>query len=115
MWSSFLLANQLLSYDGQEAPVYGLKNNDRFPDYHRLDVSATFKLNKDPVKFEHALIVSIYNLYGRRNPVFINFNKTMDGEENIVIPGNLFGARRIASQTYYYGFIPSVAYYFKFL
>ncbi len=102
-------------YDGQEVPVYAKKNNDRMPDYNHLDLSATFVLNKNQEKFRHALVISLYNLYGRKNAVFINFNKTFDRDGEIRIPGNLLDVSRITSQTYYYGFLPSIAYHFKFL
>ncbi len=102
-------------YDGQEVPVYAKKNNDRMPDYHHLDLSATIVLNKNQEKFRHALVITLYNLYGRKNAVFINFNKTFDREGEIRIPGNLLDVSRITSQTYYYGFMPSIAYHFKFL
>ncbi len=101
-------------FDNQELPIYGNKNNDRFPDYHRLDLSADFVLNKNPKKFKHSISISLYNLYGQKNPVFINFNKTRIKDVGVIIPGNLFGAFRLPTQTIYYTFIPSIAYNFKF-
>ena len=113
--SVFTSPTSFYIYDDLEVPVYAKKNNDRMPDYHHLDLSATFILNKNKEKFRHALVISLYNFYGRKNAVFINFNKTFDRNGEIRIPGNLLNVSRITSQTYYYGFLPSIAYNFKFL
>lgn len=102
-------------FDGNEIPVYEKKNNSRLPSYHRLDVSAKFILNKDLAKrFRHSLIVSIYNLYGRKNPIFINFNKSINGDGDFEVPTNLLAASRLTTQTYIYGFAPSINYQFRF-
>ena len=102
-------------YDGNEVPVYGVKNNSRLPNYHRLDLSAKFVLNKDlSKKFRHSIILSVYNLYGRKNPIFINFNKSLKGNGDFEVPTNLLTASRLSSQTYIYGFAPSINYQFRF-
>ena len=101
-------------HDQQEIPIYSEKNNDRYPDYHRLDISANFQLNKSDKKFKHSIGVSFYNLYGNKNPVFINFNKSLTANNEMKIPGNLFTAERISYKTYYFDFLPSLVYKFKF-
>lgn len=102
------------SYNGQEVPVYGQKNNDRLPDYHRLDVSATVKLNKNPEKkYHHSLAFSIYNFYGRKNALYVNYNKIQLADGSFKIPSNLLDANRMTSQFYLFGFTPSVSYNFK--
>lgn len=102
------------SYNGQEVPLYGQKNNDRLPDYHRLDVSATWRLNKNPEKkFQHSLSFSVYNFYGRKNPVFVNYNKSQTGSTTFSIPANLLDATRVTSQFYLFQFTPSISYNFK--
>jgi hypothetical protein len=104
------------SYNGEEVPVYGQKNNDRLPDYHRLDMSATFKLNKNPEKkFRHSISFSVFNLYGRKNSVFINYNKVDAGGGDLFIPANLMDVNRITSHTYIFQFMPSITYNFKLL
>ncbi|TCO07491.1 TonB-dependent receptor [Natronoflexus pectinivorans] len=50
--------------------IYGARNSDRFPDYHRLDLSAT-RILRDTGKRYSALVFSIYNAYSRNNPFFI--------------------------------------------
>jgi len=103
------------NFDGNEVPIYEFRNNDRFPAYHRLDLSAKFILNKNLDRsFRHSLTVSIYNLYGRKNPVFINFNKSITIDNNFVVPTNLIGADRTSTQTFLYGVTPSLSYQFKF-
>ena len=102
-------------FDGNEVPVYERKNNDRFPDYHRLDISASFVLNKNLDKnFRHSLTLSIYNLYGRENPIFINFNKQTGRDGDFEVPTNLLSASRLTTQTYLYGVTPSISYQFRF-
>jgi hypothetical protein len=101
-------------YNGQEVPIYGQKNNDRLPDYHRLDISATVKLNKNPEKrFNHSLSFSIFNLYGRKNPLFINYNKVETGKGELEVPSNLINNERVTSQFYLFRFTPSFSYNFK--
>jgi hypothetical protein len=102
------------SFNGQEVPLYGEKNNERLPDYHRMDLSATWKLNRSPEKkYQHNLTFSIYNLYGRKNPLFINYNKSENAEGEFRIPSNLIDAQRETSQYYLFSVIPSVSYNFK--
>lgn len=104
------------SFNGQEVPLYGQKNNDRLPNYHRLDVSATVRLNKNPEKkFHHSLTFSIYNLYGRKNALFINYNKTEVSPGSFSIPSNLLDAYRTTSQYYLFSVVPSISYNFKWL
>jgi hypothetical protein len=104
------------SYNGQEVPVYGQKNNDRLPAYHRLDVSATLKLNKNPEnKFHHSLTFSVFNFYGRKNALYVNYNKAEVADGSIKIPSDLLDANRITSRFYLFGFTPSIAYNFRWL
>ena len=111
----FSSPTSFFNFDGQEVPYYGQKNNDRFPDYHRLDASATLKLNKNEAKrYQHSLTFSIYNLYGRKNPVFINFNKVETDNNEFKTRGNLFLRNSTTSAFYLIQFMPSVSYNFKF-
>lgn len=103
-------------FNDQETPVYGEKNNARLPDYHRLDFSATFTLNKPQnTKFHHDLSLSFYNLYGRKNTLFINYNKTEVGDNEFKIPANLLEDNRVTSQYYLFRFTPSLTYNFRIL
>jgi outer membrane receptor for ferrienterochelin and colicin len=111
----FSSPTSFFNYDGQEVPIYANKHNSRLPNYHRMDIGATFKLNKNLAKrYQHALTFSIYNLYGRKNPVFINFNKVQTGSDQFKIPANLFVDNRTTSSTYLISFMPSISYNFRF-
>ena len=50
--------------------IYGRYNSARMPDYHRLDISATYIITKTEVK-DSRIIFSIFNVYNRQNPFFI--------------------------------------------
>lgn len=113
--SPFTSAEGFMQYNGYTVPIYGSKNNDRFPDYHRLDLSVTFRLNKPDNRFKHNLVLSIYNAYGRSNPFSVSFNKIMDDNGNFVVPADLDGkAEIIPTRISVAGIIPSLNYTFKF-
>jgi hypothetical protein len=101
-------------YNGSTVPFYDEKNNDRLPDYHRLDVAMNWNLNKPERKFQHSLSFGIYNLYNRHNPISINFNKLESGDGKFVVPANLYGMDEIVkTQEYLLGIMPSITYKFK--
>jgi hypothetical protein len=102
-------------YNGRSIPLYAEKNNDRLPDYHRLDLSAIFDLNKNDEKFDHNLVLSIWNIYNRKNPIAINFNKIKTEEGDIVVPTNFIKQPHLYStQLYLFGIMPSITYNFRF-
>jgi len=102
------------TYNGEEVPIFSEKNNDRLPDYHRLDLAATFRLNRNSEKkFSHSLSFSIYNFYSRKNALFINYNKTETEDGKLRIPSNLLEHERVTSQYYLFRFTPSISYNFK--
>lgn len=113
--SAFTSPTGFIQYNGYTVPVYGKKNNDRLPDYHRLDLSVTFRLNKPENRFRHNLILSVYNLYGRKNPFAMSFNKIMNDNGDFVVPSDLNGSTEIIPTSISVaGFIPSLNYTFKF-
>ncbi|MCK4662547.1 MAG: TonB-dependent receptor [Bacteroidales bacterium] len=102
-------------YQGRSVPIYTVKNNDRLPDYHRLDLSATIDLNKPQKKFKHSLTFSLYNAYARQNPLSINFNKTINSNNEIKIPANFYtNPYLITSKISLIGIMPAIIYKFKF-
>lgn len=102
-------------YNDNLVPVYGDRNNDRLPDYHRLDWSISYQLSKASWKYQHSISLGIYNLYNRHNPTSINFNKVETQDGHIVVPANLYGTHEILStQKYMTGIMPSLTYKFKF-
>ena len=80
----------------------GRRNQSRYPDYHRLDVSFTCKLGKlDNKKWQSELNVSVYNAYARHNTWAITFDKGPNGS--------------IATKNMYlFSAVPSISYNFKF-
>jgi hypothetical protein len=102
-------------YNGYTVPVYGEKHNDRLPEYHRLDVAVTYWFNKPGNRFQHSLVFSVYNLYGRNNPFSVNFNKIMDDNGKFYIPANLDGEYVVVpSMLSVVGAIPSLNYTFRY-
>jgi len=102
-------------YENIQVPVYFKRNNDRLPDYHRLDVALNWDLRKEVGKFEHELIFSVYNIYGRKNPVAIHFNKIENLQGHLVIPYDFYNRSSLEStQFYIYGMVPSISYHFSF-
>ncbi|MAO16439.1 TonB-dependent receptor [Muricauda ruestringensis] len=90
-------------FEDMTVPYYGLRNKERLPDYHRLDISAilTPKRNKRK-KIQSEWVFSIYNAYSRKNAASINFRENEDTGRNEAIRTSIFGI------------IPSVTYNFKF-
>ncbi|HYC86852.1 MAG TPA: TonB-dependent receptor [Chryseosolibacter sp.] len=110
----FSSPTEFYSYNGAEVPVYGEKHNDRLPDYHRLDLAGTFRLNRNPEnKFAHSLSFSIYNFYARKNALFINYNKVQTEEGKFRVPADVRDPERVTSQYFLFRFTPSISYNFK--
>ena len=90
-------------FEGLVIPYYGLRNRERLPDYHRVDVSATLKPRpKKERRIKGEWVFSIYNLYSRRNAASINFRQNQDTGRNEAIRTSIFGI------------VPSVTYNFRF-
>jgi hypothetical protein len=103
------------TYEGTSVPVYGEKNNDRLPDYHRLDLSVTCRLNKPDRKFQHSLILTLYNAYGRSNPFSVSFNKYKNDRGEFVVPSDTDqGYDLVPTTISVAGVIPSINYQFRF-
>ncbi|MGV3508291.1 MAG: TonB-dependent receptor [Sphingobacteriaceae bacterium] len=51
---------------------YGSFNGSRMPSYHRMDIAATYQLKKRK-NYSQELSVSVYNIYNRKNPIYIYF------------------------------------------
>lgn len=113
--SRFTSPTSFYDYRGYQVPVYASLNNDRLSVYRRLDLSSSWQLNRQKGRFNHSFTFSIYNMTGRENPVFINFNKTLDEEGNLVVPADRLNESELtASMRYTFKLLPSVSYQFNF-
>lgn len=88
---------------GVVIPNYSTRNADRLSDYHRLDLSATLKSkNYDTKKWKGSWVLSIYNVYARRNAFSYTFSNLGEGSaqaERLSLLGTI---------------LPSITYNFKF-
>lgn len=85
-------------------PIYSARNAYRMPDYHRLDVSLTWKPASKKKRFwTGEWNFSIYNVYAHKNAWAINF---------VEDPNNPNETK--AEMTYLFTFVPSITYNFKF-
>ena len=90
--------------DGYE---YGGKNGYRMRDYHRLDIGINFVKKK---KWgERTWNISIFNLYNRQNPYYLDWDNTDD-----YYNGKSSDARMRLYQNSLFPFMPSFSYSFKF-
>lgn len=102
-------------YQGYQVPVYSTINNQTMPVYKRFDISSTLNLSKPHKAFQHFLVFAVINFFNQVNPVFINQNKTVNSEGEILIPTDKSEfTQYITTARYIYGFIPSLNYQFKF-
>ena len=93
-------------YQGAFAPIYSDRNSGRLPDYHRLDLSVTFTPNlrdRDRRRFESSWNFSLFNVYGRVNPISVSFAENSDR------PG-------VPNSSFFYipGPIPAITWNFNF-
>lgn len=82
---------------------YTERNSHRAPNYHRLDLSATYEPQKSNKRFTSSWTFGIYNAYNRRNAYIVDFR---ENENNPTITE--------AYQIALFGIIPSVTWNFKF-
>ncbi|GIV23608.1 MAG: TonB-dependent receptor [Bacteroidia bacterium] len=91
-------------YDGQVIGVYNERNNRRMPDYHRMDISITWKPRpKEGRRWQSSWNFSLYNLYGRRNMWALRL-ETDENNPNIQRAYNLYLFRWVPSLTYNFRF-----------
>lgn len=88
--------------DGNVLNLYTERNGYRMPDYHRLDVGATWILSKSNTS-EKSLTFSLFNAYNRKNAYTITFQESESNPLNTE-------AVRLAL----FGIVPSVTFNFSF-
>ncbi len=104
--NAFTLPIGKMYYQGAFAPIYAERNSNRLPDYHRLDLSVTFTpviKDRDKRRFKSSWNFSLFNVYGRANPISVSF------AENADRPG-------VPNSSFFYipGPIPAVTWNFNF-
>ena len=89
--------------NGMTYAVYnGHRNESRYPDYHRLDLSFTCKLgNLKNKRWQHDINLSVYNAYARHNTWAITFDQDDQGG-------------MVTKNMYLFSAVPSITYNFKF-
>ncbi len=91
-------------FDGQVVGVYNERNNRRMPDYHRMDISVTWKPRpKENRRWQSSWNFSLYNLYGRRNMWALRLRRDEDNP-NLQRAYNLYLFRWVPSLTYNFRF-----------
>jgi hypothetical protein len=87
------------------------RNGYRLPDFHRLDLSATFSPRKNAKRrWKHHMIFAVYNVYSRKNPFTIYTRTKKDEDGNVIGDGTEKEARLISL----FPVMPSFTYNFKF-
>lgn len=61
-------------FSGNSLAYFNARNQQRLPDFHRLDLSMNFKLKGQGKFFDGSWTFSVLNVYGRRNPFSIFFD-----------------------------------------
>ena len=111
-------------YNGQLIPVFTVKNNDRLPNFHQLDISIKYhfktKLNAG---FEHYLNLGVINIYNQKNIFNINsmmyaqnprYDAYPNNEIEYIIPLNTTqNYNRLSTANYLLGTVPSITYTLK--
>ena len=101
-------------YNGKITPIYGDRNNDRIPSYHRSDIGLTLNNKKKEGKnFRSSWNFSIYNFYARENPYIVNFEQVKEEDpvtgEDIVVDN-----QTQAVQIALFKIIPAITWNFTF-
>ena len=95
--------NGQYEYEDLSIASYAARNSDRLPAYHRMDVSLNYKPKKyQNKKFKGEWVLSVYNLYHRKNAASISFGQNLETGANE------------ATRTAIFGIVPSITYNFTF-
>jgi len=83
--------------------IFGDKNEFRMPWYHRLDAGVTLKFGQKKA-LQHILYLGVYNLYNRRNPLYIQLR------EQLAVSAGELRIRREFRQAFLFPVLPSLSY-----
>lgn len=96
-------ANGYYEFGGINVPNYSLRNENRLPLFHHLDVAATYTPKPDKKKgWQSYWVFSLYNIYNRKNAASMSFTTNDDTGAN--------ETRRLSI----FGIVPGISYNFKF-
>ena len=96
-------ANGYYEFGGINIPNYSLRNENRLPLFHHLDLAATYTPKPDKKKgWQSYWVFSIYNIYNRKNAASMTFATNADTGVN--------ETRRLSI----FGMVPGITYNFKF-
>ncbi|WP_337044450.1 TonB-dependent receptor [Emticicia sp. 17c] len=99
----FTMPEGFIIYQGTSYPYYGVRNNARLPDYHRLDFAWNiYQPSMKDKRFKGNWTFTVYNIYGKKNAysVFIRTQGTAVSAYKLVV----FGAP-IVSLSYNFRFM----------
>lgn len=95
--------NGSYKYQGITIANYGLRNEDRLPAYHHLDLSASYVPKPTKKKgWQSEWVFSVYNVYNRANAASISFSQNQQNGYNEAVRLSIFGI------------VPGISYNFKF-
>ena len=98
-------------FDGYQANLYSERNGYKLPDFHRLDLSATYEFKKNEGRrFKQSIVFGVYNAYNNQNPFTIYTRTKQDDDGNIIGDGTEKEARLV----YLFGALPYFTWNFKF-
>lgn len=101
--ATFPTGTYLLRSLSLNVPVFGERNANRLPSYHRLDIALNYTPKPDTQKkWKGQWVFSIYNVYNRRNASSISFGPNEETTLNEAVQLSIFGM------------IPAISYNFKF-
>lgn len=104
--SAFTPVRSIYFIDQFPVQQYGARNSARLPDYHRIDLSATYTPKPDATgRFASSWNFSVYNAYSRQNPFFVYY--ALDSDPNAGT------ATASAFQVSLFPIIPSVTWNFR--
>ena len=103
------LPEQKYTYGVYQVVVFSDRNKYRMPDYNRLDVSITLDENlRKKRMWKGSWTFSIYNLYGRKNPYSVFYQKGSSIQDSGQSSYNIYTLSIIGVP------VPSITYNFKF-
>lgn len=102
-----------LNSDEELVPLYTEKNNNRAPNYHRLDISySTSKTGKKGnLKTWN---FGVYNFYNRKNPFFISFKNYPIHENPTDFQSPVIGQHNFTEQGTFLPILPYISYEINF-